>query len=76
MDNFFLYFHLASENETKFPKILQSTKVDDYLNVQWQCNDMPLPLRQWFVQGHNATLKNVTYLGNFAAYIRNTITDT
>ena len=36
---------------------------------------MPLPLPQWFVQGHNATLKKVSYLENFPAYIRNTATD-
>ena len=36
---------------------------------------MPLPLAQWSVQGHNATLKKVSYLENFPAYIRNTTTD-
>ena len=56
--------------------MLQSIKSDDDLNMQLQYNGMPLPLRQWFVQGHNATLKNATYLGNFAACIRNTIIDT
>ena len=30
---------------------------------------LPLP---WFVQGHNAALKKVSYLENFPAYIRNT----
>ena len=36
---------------------------------------MPLPLPQWFVQGHNATLKKVSYLENFPAYIQNTAKD-
>ena len=36
---------------------------------------MTLPLPQWFVQSHNATLKRVSYLENFPAYIQNTATD-
>ena len=43
--------------------------------MQLQYNDMPLPLFQWFIQGHNATLKKVSYLGNFPAYIQNTTSD-
>ena len=34
-----------------------------------------MPLPQWSVQGHNVTLKKVTYLENFPAHIRNTATD-
>ena len=42
---------------TKFTEILESIKVDDDLHVKLQYNGMPLPLPQWFAQGHNATLK-------------------
>ena len=52
-----LYFHLVFDDGTKFPKILESIKVDDNLHVQLQYNSMPLPLPLWFVQGHNATLE-------------------
>ena len=45
------------DDGTKFPKILESIKVDDDLHVQLQCNGMPLPLPQFLLQGHNATLK-------------------
>ena len=62
LDNCVLYFQL-------------SIKVDEDFHVQLQCNGMPLPLPQWFVQGHNATLKKIRYLENFPAYIRNTVTD-
>ena len=62
-------------DEIKFPKILKFLKVDDDLHVQVQYNGLPLPLPQWSVQGHNVTLKKVTYLENFPAYIRNTATD-
>ena len=34
-----------------------------------------MPLPHWSVQGHNVTLKKVTYLEKFPAYIRNTATD-
>ena len=45
------------DDGTKFPKILESIKVDDDLHVQLQYNSMPLPLPLWFVQGHNGTLE-------------------
>ena len=57
LDNCVLYFHLFFAGETKFPKILESIKVDDDLHVQLQYSGTPLLLPQWFVQGHNATLK-------------------
>ena len=76
LDNCLFYFHLVFNDETKFLKILESIKVNDDLHLQLQYNDMSLPLPQWFVQGHNATLKKVSYLENFPAYIiRNTTTD-
>ena len=34
-----------------------------------------MTLPQWSVQGHNVTLKKVTYLENFPAYVRNIATD-
>ena len=41
--------------------------------MRLQYNGMPPP--QWSVQGHNVTLKKVTYLENFPAHIRNIATD-
>ena len=58
------------DDEIKFPKILEFLKVDDDFHVQLQYNGMPLPLPQWSVQDHNVTLKKVTYLENFPAYIQ------
>ena len=46
LDNRVLYFHLIFDDETKFPKILESIKVDDDLHVQLQYNSMSLPLAQ------------------------------
>ena len=46
---------------TKFLKILEFNRfnrLDDDLHVKTQCNGMLLPLPQWFVQGHYATMKN------------------
>ena len=54
LDNCVLYFHLVFGDDTNFPKILESIKVDDDddddddddedddLHVQLQCSDMPL----------------------------------
>ena len=53
LDNCILYFDLVFGDETKFAKILESIKADDDLHVHLQYNSMPLPLPQWFVQGHN-----------------------
>ena len=55
LDNCIIY--PFSFDETKFPKILESIKVADDLHMKLQYNGVPLPLPQWFVQGHNATLK-------------------
>ena len=54
LDNCVLDFHLVFDKEAKLAKILESIRVDDDLHVQLQYNGMPLPLPQWFVQGHNA----------------------
>ena len=46
---------------TKFLKILEFNRfnrLDDDLHVKMQYNGMLLPLPQWFVQGHYATMKN------------------
>ena len=74
LDNCVLYFYLVFDDETKFPKISESIKVDVDLHEQLLYNGMPIPLPQWFAQGHNATLKKVSHLKNLPAYIRNTTT--
>ena len=56
LDNCIIY--PFSFDGTKFLKILESIKLDDDLHVKLQYNGMPLTLPQWFVQGHNVTLKN------------------
>ena len=55
LDNCIIY--PFSFDGTKFLKILESIKLDDDFHVKLQYNGMPLPLPQWFVQGHNATMK-------------------
>ena len=70
-----LFYNLVFDKETKFPKILESIKVDSDLHVQLQYNGIPVPLPQWFVQGHNARLKKVSMLENLPAYIRNVVFD-
>ena len=54
LDNCALYFPLVFEDEARLAKTLEAIRVDDDLLVQLQNNGIPLPLTQWFVQGHNA----------------------
>ena len=72
-NNHALFYNLVFDKETKFPKILESIKVDSGLHVQLQYNGIPVPLPQWFVQGHNAQLKNVSMLENLPAHISNNV---
>ena len=46
LDNWVSYFHLVFVDETKFPKILESIKVDDDLHAQLQQKGMSLLLPQ------------------------------
>ena len=57
-----LFYNLVIDENTQFPKILESIKIDRELHVQLQYNGIPLPLPQWFVQGHNAQLKRVSII--------------
>ena len=63
------------DKDTKFPKILESIKVDSDLHIQLQYNGTPVPLPQRFVQGHNTRLKKVSMLENLPGYIRNVVFD-
>ena len=66
-----MFYNLAFDKETKFPKILESIKVDSGFHVQLQYNGIPVPLPQWFVQGHSAWLNKVSMLENLPAHIWN-----
>ena len=70
-----LFYNLIFDEETKFPKILESIKVDSDLHVQLQYTEIPVPLPQWFVQGHNARLIKVSMPENLPAHIRNVAFD-
>ena len=70
-----LFCNLVFDKETKFPKILESIKVDSDLLVQLQYNGIPVPLPQWFAQGHNVRLKKVSMLENLPAHIQNVAFD-
>ena len=67
-----LYYNIVFDEQTQVPSILESIKVDKELHVHLQYNGIPLPLPQWFVQGHNAKLKRISMLVNFPPYIKNT----
>ena len=68
---FICFYNLIFDQETNFPCILESIKVDSQLHVQLQYKGNPLPLPPWFVDGRNAKLTRISMLENFPAYIRN-----
>ena len=66
-----MFYNLVFNEEKKFPKILESIKVDSHLHVQLQYNGIPVPLPQWFVQGDNARLEKFSMLENLPDHIHN-----
>ena len=70
-----LCYNLVFAEETKFPKILETIKVDSNLHVQLEYNGIPVLLPQWFEQGHNTRLKKVSMLENLPSQIRNVAFD-
>ena len=71
LENNVLFYNIEFDEETKFPTILESIKVDEELYVQLQYYGLPLPLPLWFTQGHNAKLTKLSMLENLPSYIRN-----
>ena len=61
LDNCVLYFRLVFDDETKFPKKYNLLKLMMIYMCSCKYSGMSLLLHQWFVQGHNATLKKVCY---------------
>ena len=70
-DDHALFYNLVFDEETKFPKILQSIKIDSDLHVQLQYNGIPVLLPQWVVQGQQAQMVHVSIFENFSSYIGN-----
>ena len=70
-----LFYNPVFDEETKFPKILESIKADWDLHVQLQYNGIPVLLPQWFVQGDSAQLEKFSMLENLPAHIRNVAFD-
>ena len=65
------------DGQSKFPKILESIKVDTNLHVQLHFNGNTVPLPPWFINGHQciAKLTLVSMLENLPAYIRGVASD-
>ena len=51
-----VFYNLVFDEETQFPNILETIKVDRDLHVQLQYNGDQIPLPPWFVQGRNGKL--------------------
>ena len=64
-----LFYNLVFDEVAKFHKILQPIKSDSDLHVQLQYNGIRLPLPQWFVEVHNASMRKVSMIENLPAHI-------
>ena len=70
-ENHALFYNLAFDKEPKFLKIFKPIKFDSDLHVQFQYNEVQVPLPQWFVQGQQVRMANVSIHKNFSSYIGN-----
>ena len=70
-------YRLEFDEQSKFPTILESIKVDTNLHGQLQFNGNTVPLPPWFISGHqyNAKLTRVSMLENLLAYFRSVASD-
>ena len=74
-EGYVLFYNIVFDENTNFPNILESIKIDLDLHVQLQYNGNPLPLPRWFTHGHNAKLTKLSMLENFPSYMRESVSD-
>ena len=60
-----IFDRLKFDNDSRFPTILESIRIDKELHVQLQYNSIPLPLPSWVVNGHSAKFDKLSVLENF-----------
>ena len=66
-----MFYRISFDDDTQFPVIQESIKIDHNLHVQLQYKGSPIPLPPFFVKSHNAKLKRISMLENFPTYMRN-----
>ena len=70
-NDFVIYYKLKFDEDTGFPKVFESIRVDKDLHVQLQFNGNPVPLPKMFTVGTDTKLKSFGALPNFASYLCN-----
>ncbi len=77
-DEYLLFYRIVFDEETQFPKVLESIRVDEHFHVQLQYNGDPVPLPPWFVDhSHgNAKLTRASMLSNIIAHMQNIASET
>ena len=68
-DDHVVYYKMET-NDLSIPAVTESIRVDEKLHVKLYRKEILIPLPSWFREGTNSTLKSVTQLENFPAYIR------
>ena len=66
-----IYYNLKFDDESGFPNIFESIKIDEELHVKLQQNGCPVPLPDFFVKGTSAKLTSCGAILNLASYLKN-----
>ena len=69
-DDHVVYFRLDF-SKTFVPEVVETIVVDKDLHVKLFYKGSPIPLPEWFRQGHSCKLSSIGMLDNFPAYINN-----
>ena len=74
-EKYILIFRIFFDEETQFPSLRECIRIDRNLHIQLQFNGNPIPLPQWFINGHNAKLTRFSMLENFPQYMQNVVNE-
>ena len=75
-DDCIVYYRIDFDEQTKFPALFESIRIDNNLHVQLQYNGIKVPLPSWFTVGRNAQLNRKSIINNFPPYIQSFAVDT
>ena len=72
-EDYILIYRIVFDLETHFPTIKECFCIDRNLHVQIQCDENPVPLPQWFIDGYEVKLTWFSMIEKFPNYIENVV---
>ena len=69
-ENCIIFYNVAINEKSGFPRIQEAIKMDKDLHVKLQFCSNSVPLPQWFVKGRTARLSSFSMLDNFPTYLQ------